>query len=132
MRYFKAQNVTRDVNGVFFEPIETICGCTWGVVAVEDPKEINALASWAAEKKGGVVEITEDEYLDEIKKKSPDLASHHLVTSQLISVKGKGAQVVQPSEDKPAGNIIDVESVAQTAEVKQPEVVAERGKKAKQ
>lgn len=104
--YFRCSNVNRTIAGVIFEPTSAMGGVMNGVYMTSDEKVISDIRNLIKTSKSGVEEITEQQYLDRIKKKRPDRelnpSSYPVPTpSEQVQVVERDAVLVEDPEQLP-------------------------------
>lgn len=99
--YFRCENANRLIEGIKFEPIEHAMGTLRGVFQAESDSDIaKAIKKALKDPKSAVEEISEADYVAELKKKVPAFRdSQHSNTPyrpEPVSLKGNGRAVVAP------------------------------------
>lgn len=127
--YFRCSNVNRTIAGVIFEPTSAMGGMMNGVYMTSDEKLIAEIRKLVVAGKSGVEEITEQQYLDRIKKKRPDRelnpSSYQVPTPpEQVQVVEKAAVLVDDPAQLPKREQVDdgsPESILRIEPVEIPE-----------
>lgn len=113
-KYYRLENANRLIAGIAFEPVEVFAGMLIGVYQADTEEDINKLDGAASDPASGVEELTSEQYLSHLQKKTPSLTRLQIskeVQPEKSAIKDVGAVVVDgqdiPQSDNPEIKTVD-------------------------